>query len=95
MTNEQVDAALTVAFQSVFGVDDGHRSPAQLLVLAQLRRMARPHRTPFSPHESDRTLAMRSGRLEMWHEINNRCAPNKSPTVAQILGIPAEKTEET
>jgi hypothetical protein len=93
--NDQVDAALTLAFQRVFGSSDKARSPEQLLVLARFRQLARPHRPSFSPVESERTHAMREGRREMWLEIENRCAASKPPTIAEILGIPAEKIEET
>jgi hypothetical protein len=95
MTREQVDAALTVAFQRVFGVNESNRSPEQRLVLARFRQLAKPETPQFKPHESDRTLAMRCGRLEMWLEIDRRCTEHREATIAELLGIPAERTEET
>lgn len=93
MTREQIEERITLAFQKVFGVDGGLRSPEQLTVLAKLRQLARPNKSLFSPHESDRTLAMRSGRMEMWEEIDKRCgiAP---PTLQDLLGNAAEHSEE-
>jgi hypothetical protein len=91
--NEKVEREITVAFQQVFG-EEGKRSKAQRIVIAKLRQLARAGKPLFMPHESDRELAMREGRAEMWLEIERRTNLTPPETLRDLLGHIAETTGE-
>jgi hypothetical protein len=79
---EQIDHA----FRVVFGTEDSHRSPEQMIVLAVLRNRGKPREVHYTPTETDRDLAFRQGRLETWLEIERRITRTPE-TLAQLLGL--------
>lgn len=82
---DQLQRELDLAFRAVFGTDR-ERTKAQHIVCARLRQLAKVGRPLFSPLETDRVLAMREGRAEMWLEIENRCEIDPAPTIKDLLG---------
>lgn len=74
--------ALANAYRSVLGYE-GQRSPAQLLVLADLYKFCRAHRPTF--HQDARVHALLEGRREVYERMTDalRTPP---PTVEDILG---------
>jgi hypothetical protein len=87
--DNQVERDLTIAFQRVFGVP-GNRSKEQEIVLAKLRKLAKPGVSLWMPGQDETALAFAQGRLRMWQEIHSRVEPQE-PTLTDLLGRPAEQ----
>ena len=92
LVEDEIKRDITAAFREVFGTSAA-RTKAQLVVMARLRQLAKVGR-PTLATWTERQVATREGRMQMYLEIESRTELNPPPTLKDLFGHMVEPTGE-